>query len=252
MMKQRTAIILAAGLGSRLRPFTEKEHKCMTKVCGRPIILNALENLEKSGFDEVIIVVGYLREQLKRQISAFDLDIKITFAENDIYTETNTIFSLKKGMENLSEYDELYVIEGDVFFDISVLKRLTDSRYPNATILEPYNEKLEGTFVETDKNGFVTDWRHKSDQEPGYVLKDKYKTVNLHRFSREFTEQILIPALNETLNADGKKKPIEKAMRVIVSGHPDSIKGEILKGEKWYEIDDVNDLKTAEQIFGGR
>ena len=164
MERKKTAIILAAGLGSRLMPLTKTDHKCMTKVCGTPIIYNALKNLENQKFDEAIIVVGYLREQLKNQITEFDLNMMITFAENNIYDQTNTIYSLKKGLEKVAEYDELYVIEGDVFFEKAVLDRLIYSDYENATILEPYNEKLDGTFVEVGIDGFVYDWRHKSDQ----------------------------------------------------------------------------------------
>lgn len=249
MERKKTAIILAAGLGSRLMPLTKTDHKCMTKVCGTPIIYNALKNLENQKFDEAIIVVGYLREQLKNQITEFDLNMMITFAENNIYDQTNTIYSLKKGLEKVAEYDELYVIEGDVFFEKAVLDRLIYSDYENATILEPYNEKLDGTFVEVGIDGFVYDWRHKSDQEKGYLLQDKYKTVNLHKFSKRFVENQLIGIIDEVLSDDGMKKPIEKVMKKIVEQKKDIIKGEILNGEKWYEIDDVNDLKIAEKIF---
>lgn len=250
MEKARVAIILAAGLGSRLAPLTKTDHKCMTKVCGIPIIYNALKRLEEKKFDEVIIVVGYLKEQLKTQITEFDLNLKIMFAENNIYDQTNTIYSLIKGLDKVTKYDELYVIEGDVFFEKTVLDRLVNSSYENATVLELYNNKLEGTFAQVGANGCVNDWRHKSDQEEGYKLEDKFKTVNLHKFSRKFVVEKLKPMLEEVMNDDGIKKPIEKAMKRIVEKYPDIIKGEILCGEKWYEIDDVNDLEIAETLFG--
>ena len=60
----RKAVILAAGMGTRLRPLTDSEHKCMTKVCGVPIIKQTLMNLAKNRFEEVVIVVGYLRDKL--------------------------------------------------------------------------------------------------------------------------------------------------------------------------------------------
>lgn len=249
-MNNKKAIILAAGLGSRLKPLTEKEHKCMTKVCGTPIIYNTLKNLEKSGFSEVIIVVGYLREMLMKQISDFNISIKITFAENNLYDQTNTIFSLQRGLEKLTPCDEVYIIEGDVFFDNTVLARLINSDAENATILEPYNEKLEGSFAELSEK-YVCDWRHRSDQEESYVITDKFKTVNLHKFSYNFVIETLEKALSAKIESDGLKTPIEKAMRLIVNNSNKIIAGEVLNGEKWYEIDDVNDLKIAEDIFGG-
>ena len=250
MDKKRAAVILAAGMGTRLRPLTDSEHKCMTKVCGTPIILQTLSVLKKYQIEEAVIVVGYLRERLQQQIKEFGIDGKINFAINEIYEQTNTGYSLKKGMEKLDKYDELYVIEGDVFFEEKVLERLVYSLKENATILEPNNDMLDGTFVECNDSGYVVDWRHKSEQQEGYVLWDKFKTVNLHKFSREFAVELLWPKLEDCERPECRKLPIEKIMREIVTSQPKAIYGEVLRGEKWWEIDDVDDLKTAERLFG--
>lgn len=249
MDKKRAAIILAAGMGTRLRPLTETDHKCMTKVCGTPIILQALSTLRQCQFDEVIVVIGYLADRLMQQIEEFDLDIKITFAENVMYDQTSTVYSLWKGMERLGQYDELYVIEGDVFFEQAVLERLIHSAGETATVLEPYNERLEGTFVELDRDGYVADWRHKSEQPEGYFLCDKFKTVNLHKFSKRFIQDVLQNEISENKMPAVMNQPIEKIMRKIVGAHPNIIYGEVLHGEKWWEIDDTNDLHIAENIF---
>lgn len=246
----KKAIILVAGMGTRLRPLTDSEHKCMTKVCGTPIIKQTLQNLKYSGFDEVIIVVGYLRDKLIAEIKGMECGLKLSFIENDIYDQTNTLYSLKLGLDQVHDFRDLYVIEGDVIFENAVLERLINSEAENATILEKYNEKLEGTFVELNELGDVVDWRHKSDQEKGYELRDKYKTVNLHKFSEDFVTKILVPELYSYIEKNGKDRPLEKLMKCIVNEHPAFIHGEILNHEKWYEIDDINDLRIAERLFG--
>lgn len=245
----RKAIILVAGMGTRLKPLTNVEHKCMTKVCGVPIIKNTLIELEKNGFSEVILVVGYLKERLEQQIRQFALNLKITFVENPIYDKTNTVYSLKKGLEKVSVFDELYVIEGDVFFEDKVLQKLIQEKCKNATVLEKYNSKLEGTFAEINAEQCVVDWRHKSEQEDGYRLEDKYKTVNLHKFSFDFVEKILKREMIEFIGEKGCNQPFEKVMRKIVKKNISIMQGVILQGEKWYEIDDLQDLKVAEKIF---
>lgn len=250
-MLTRKAIILAAGLGSRLRPLTNTEHKCMTKICGTPIIYNALKMLDKNSFDEVIIVVGYLREKLQKQILAMDINVPIKFAVNDIYDKTNTVYSLQKGLEAAREYDEMYIIEGDVFFEESVLAKLIVEKEKNATVLERYRPDLEGSFVELDCKKYVIDWRHKTTQGTDYQLENKYKTVNLHKFSKEFMKKIFEPALNDFVLKNGYNNPIEYLFRTIVADNEKLIKGEVLKGENWYEIDDMHDLRKAEEIFGG-
>lgn len=249
MNNEKKAIILAAGLGSRLRPLTNTQHKCMTKVCGVPIVFNALKNLKECGVQDVVIVVGYLSAKLKKEIEAFRLDIHITFIENRFYQQTNTAYSLWCGMQQIGKFEELYIIEGDVFFDISVLRRLMQSEEENLTILEPYNENLEGTFVQLDPLNYVIDWRHKSDQEEGYLLNDKYKTVNLHKFSQGFVNQYLVRELEDIEDKKECKLPFEKIMSRIVKKYSKLVKGEILRGEKWYEIDDLSDLEMAECMF---
>ncbi len=244
------AIILAAGLGSRLKPLTETEHKCMTKVRGVPIIQRTLENLKDCGFEEVIIVVGYLHKKLIQQIKDMRLQIDIKFVINPFYDKSNTILSLDYGLKSInSSYEYLYVIEGDVVFEKHILERAISSKYENLSILEPYNENLEGTFVELNDKYEIVDWRHKSDQDKNYVIMDKYKTVNIHKFSSAFVKKCLMPEVKSYIEKIGVTQPMEKVMKNIVVTDNDSIYGEILHGEKWYEVDDLNDLHKAEEIM---
>ena len=245
----RKAIILAAGMGTRLKPLTEKEHKCMTKVNGIPIIYNTLSILQDNDFDEIIIVVGYLCNSLKKQINDFGFHLNIKYVENVEYRETNTIFSLQMALHQLDSVDELVVIEGDVFFEKSVFERLINSNAENTTILEAYNESLDGSYVEINEKNYVVDWRHKSDQEEGYNLKDKYKTVNLHKLNGKFVREQFIKYIDDYVDEYGKNIPLEKIFRKLVQEDNKLIYGEVLGKEKWYEIDDIKDLEMAEQIF---
>lgn len=244
------AIILAAGLGSRLKPLTETEHKCMTKVRGVPIIQRTLENLRDCDFEEVIIVVGYLHKKLIQQIKDMRLQIDIKFVINPFYDKSNTVLSLDYGLKGInSSYEYLYVIEGDVVFEKQILERAVSSEYDNLSILEPYNENLEGTFVELDDKYKIVDWRHKSDQSENYILTDKYKTVNIHKFSSTFVKNNLALEVESYIEKNGVTQPMEKVMRNIVVTGNDSIYGEVLHGEKWYEVDDLNDLHKAEEVM---
>lgn len=246
----KRAIILAAGMGTRLKPYTDKEHKCMTKVNEVPIIYNALCILEKCGIDEIVIVLGYLKERVRTQIAKFGIKAKITFVDNDEFAFTNTIYSLQKALHAVTSVaDELYILEGDVFFEQSIIEELMACEHENATVLEPYNDKLEGTFAELNKEGYVIDWRHKSDQNERFILTDKYKTVNIHKFNNTFVESVFIPQLDQFVKDNGKNVPMEKLLRKIVQSDQNLIWGDILKKKKWFEIDDINDLQIAEKIF---
>lgn len=246
------AIILVAGMGTRLQPRTLHTHKCLTKICGVPILKNALDNLSSCGIHEVVLVVGYLKEEIVKEIKSFDLeDIDITFAENNRYADTNTTYSLKIGLESLGDYSEAIVIEGDVFFDGSILNQLLAHNQQNVTVLERYHSGLEGTFVSLDADSYITDWRHKSEQGEDYNIEDKYKTVNIHRFSYDFIETKLKPYIFKSVNNMSGREPLEYVMRRIVNDDKSAISGMVLDGEMWFEIDTEEDLKTAEAYIEG-
>lgn len=244
------AIILAAGMGMRLKPLTLTSHKCMTKVNGTPIIHNALGCLESIGVKEAGIVVGYLAEEIRHALGDSFGTLKLNYAVNDIYSETNTSYSLKLGLEEVQDYDRLFVLEGDVFFSQALLERIDCDRHENATLLEKYNPALDGTFAQVDESGYVTDWTHKSMREPGYTLEDKYKTINIHRFSRGFTERELYPSVEEACRKNAGKDPLENVMRSIVRRDKRAVFGLDSAGMKWFEIDDCKDLAIAEELFG--
>lgn len=248
---KRKAIILVAGMGTRLKPYTETTHKCLTQVNGVPILENALKRLHTVGITEVVLVVGYLKEQIKKHIGTCFAEMKIQYIANNDYKDTNTSRSLVQGLEVIKvsgDYEELYVLEGDVFFSCDVLNRLVDSPDKNVTVLEPYNEKLSGTFVEVSNDGFVSNWTRESRRPERYTLPDKYKTVNLYKFSKKYVEDALIPAAKNIDGQSDGRESMETVMNDAVGKYL-PLKAVVLHGEKWFEIDDENDLKEAEQIF---
>ena len=119
----------------------------------------------------------------------------------------------------------------------------------NITVLETYNPDLDGTFVELGEDNFVIDWTHKTHHNADYIVEDKYKTVNIHKFSEQFVSSVLNVYLNKNIEMYKGKDPFENVMELIVHENTNIIKGLVLDGQKWFEIDDIEDLKKAEKIF---
>ena len=245
----RKAIILAAGMGTRLSPLTLQDHKCLTEVNGTPILENSLQILEQNGFNQVVLVVGYLKEQIKQKTGDHFEKMLITYAENDAYQDTNTSCSLKLGLDKIDSCNEVIVLEGDVFFENQVLFDLLNTAEENATVLEPYHADLDGTFTELGPGHYVVDWTHKSQRPDHYTLEDKFKTVNIHKFGQEFLRDVLHPYLRSSVEMYAGKEPLENVMMRIVRANPNLIRGMVLHGQKWWEIDDEKDLHIAETIF---
>lgn len=249
MISKRKAIILVAGMGTRLKPLTLSNHKCLTEVNGTPILMNTLQILNDCGFEQVTLVVGYLKELVQERIGTHFGGMDIAYVENDIYNQTNTSWSLQLGLSHMSDYEELYVIEGDVFFE----KKLMDDliKFPSnvATVLEKYHPDLEGTFVALSTENTVIDWTHKSHQTQDYMVEDKYKTVNIHKFDKHFVDQFLKMYLQANIDEYKGGEPFENVMETLVHENPELVTGFVLNGQKWFEIDDTADLARAEEIF---
>ena len=245
---RRTAIILVAGMGTRLKPLTENNHKCLTEVNGKPILVNTLENLSRNEFEKVVLVVGYLKELIYKKIGEEFKGIKIEYVDNNLYKETNTSYSLKLGIDRVKDDEEVFIFEGDVIFENRLLADFISKEADNMTVLEKYNAFLDGTFVKLNADNIVVEWTHKSKRPKGYTVEDKYKTVNIHKFKKIFVNGVLIPYLDEVVLSSSGKEPLETVMNMIVQKNG-SIEGFILNGQKWFEIDDLNDLKRAEEIF---
>ncbi len=246
MTKPKKAIILIAGLGTRLRPLTEKMPKCLVKINGQSILVNALNHLAENGIIETILVVGYLKEKIKKTIGNTWSKMKISYVDNDLYNQTNNSYSLWLAIENLNE--NVLVLEGDVFFENKLLTNLIQDSRKNLSIVEAYNPNLDGTFVAIDQGQKILQVIHKKDRPTDFTCTDKFKTVNLHKFSRSFLQNHLRPTLKKHIQNQNGTEPIEFILNEIVKNYHNLYAFNVKK-EKWFEIDDINDLKKAEAIF---
>jgi histidinol-phosphate/aromatic aminotransferase/cobyric acid decarboxylase-like protein/choline kinase len=243
------AIVLVAGMGTRLKPLTNDMPKCLTTVNGKTILDNALEILEKQGVEETVLVIGYLSNKIRERISDRFGKMRISYVENDIYSKTNTSYSLWLALKDLNVKDSLLILEGDVFFEEQLFKKFVGDCSKTSTIVQKYNPALDGSFVELDSKGIVADWIHKSRRTPSFKIEDKFKTVNIHKFDNIFLEKIFKPLLKKHVRDHKGTEPLEYVMQDMVKNKGAKINSFEVSNLKWFEIDDINDLKIAEEIF---
>ena len=87
-------LILAAGMGKRLKELTQNNTKCMVKVNGQTLIERALTQLDKFNLSRIVLVVGYEGQKLINYVSTLNIKTPIEFVDNPIYDKTNNIYSL--------------------------------------------------------------------------------------------------------------------------------------------------------------
>lgn len=241
------AIILAAGMGRRLKELTKNNTKCMVKVNGVTLIERMLHQIERRDICRVIIVIGYEGEKLVEYIQGLDITLPIHYVVNTLYDKTNNIYSLALAQEYLKQDDTL-LFESDLIFEDAVLDKLLDDPSDTLALVDKYEGWMDGTCVKLASDDtiemFVSRKNFKFRE-----MRDYFKTVNIYKFSKHFSETYYVPFLNAYEKALGENEYYEQVLRVITMLDKPVIKAKRLTGEKWYEIDDIQDLDIAESIF---
>lgn len=241
------AIILAAGMGKRLKELTKDSTKCMIKVNGVTLIERMLSQLDKLNLSGIIIVVGYKAEELISFISNLAVQTPIIFVTNDIYYKTNNIFSLYLAKNYLLKEDTL-LLESDLIFTDAVLQKIINDQYPSLALVAKYESWMDGTVVTLDEDNNITSFIGKMQYDYNDI-NQYYKTVNIYKFNKQFSNTHYVPFLEAYIKAQGRNVYYEQVLKVIGLLDKPEIKATILENETWYEIDDAQDLNIAESLF---
>ena len=242
------AIILAAGMGRRLGDYTKDNTKCMVPVNGVRLIDRLLGQLAKQELQRVIIVVGYKGKELREYIgNRYDGQLNIEFAENPVYDKTNNIYSLALVKDKLQEDDTL-LIESDLIFSDRIIPLIVDNPYPNLALVAKYETWMDGTMVRLDDDQNIVNFISKDAFDYNEV-DAYYKTVNIYKLSKAFSQQKYVPFLDAYTKAVGNNEYYENVLRIISLLNNHDMKALPIGNEKWYEIDDKQDLDIAEALF---
>ena len=241
------AVILAAGMGRRLGELTGNNTKCMLEVNGVKLIDRALECLAEHNLSRIVLVVGYKRENVKAYVGNSYKGIEIVYVDNPIYDKTNNIYSLYLAKDYLVAEDTL-LLESDLIYEPAVVKRLVENDYPNLALVDKYESWMDGTVVELNKEYKIRNFISKRDFKYSDI-DSYYKTVNIYKFSKEFSQSHYVPFLDAYCQALGRNEYYEQVLKVITLLDDSPLKALPLQGEQWYEIDDIQDLDIASGMF---
>ncbi len=241
------AIILAAGMGRRLKKLTENQPKCMITVNGIPMIERMMKQLDHCHLDRIIIVTGHKGEELQSFVSSLPLSTPVTYIDNPVYKTTNNIYSLYLAKDQLLK-DDTILLESDLIFEQEVLTQIINDPYPNLALVAHFESWMDGTVVLLDEQDNIMKFLTRKD----FRFEDihsYYKTVNIYKFSRNFSTTHYVPFLEAYSKALGNNEYYEQVLKVISLLDDHDLKATRLENGFWYEIDDEQDLDIAESIF---
>ena len=242
------AIILAAGMGRRLGEYTQGNTKCMLEVNGVKLIDRALESLLEAGISRVVLVVGYKAQNVIDYVGNSYKGMPIVYVTNPVYDKTNNIYSLYLAKDYLKEEDTI-LLESDLIYDEEVITKLINAPFPNLALVAKYETWMDGTMVRINEDNEILNFVPKAAFKYSDI-EFYYKTVNIYKLSKDFSATKYIPFLEAYSKAVGNNEYYENVLRIISFLSSHDLKALPLDvDEKWYEIDDKQDLDIAEALF---
>jgi histidinol-phosphate/aromatic aminotransferase/cobyric acid decarboxylase-like protein/NDP-sugar pyrophosphorylase family protein len=246
----RRALILAAGLGQRMRPLTADVPKCLVEVNGVPILFSSLRVLASAGVTEAIIVVGHEAAQVRRRVGNKFAGIDIEYVDAPLFDTTNNIRSLWDARQYCDE--DILLLEGDVLFDRDVVMRLREQAGSSMAVA-PNNANFSGTVVCRDDRGFVTAFILGAELDGRLNGNDAQKTVNIYLLRAEALRTKILPELCRQVDSGNVQAYYETVFRDLVAdGTFADLVAVDVSTSRWYELDDYRDLEMAEFMFLSR
>jgi L-glutamine-phosphate cytidylyltransferase len=229
----QTAVILAAGLGSRLRPLTNDRPKCLVEVDGKPMLQRMLDEVVKAGFSRVVIVTGYHVDVLMRWYDANPQPIQIEWVHNEVFDTTNNIYSVYKLIPTVSE--GFVLIEADLLLEPGALDAF---RIGNRMALARYNPEIHsGTTADIDDSGNV----HSLYLKRLTDHSGAYKTVNITSFTSH-TWSLLADHISALIEDGQDQIFYEHAIQHLLESSQLVFECVDFTSVWWDEVDSVEDL----------
>lgn len=235
-----TALLLAAGTGSRLHPLTQDMPKCLTMVNGVPILDRLVDCLNQQGFKRLVVVTGHLENRIREFLGNRAGNMTIDYIFSPLYEVTNNIYSLWMAREIINE--PFLLIESDLVFHASLLD---DMLYPDRIAVARMQPWMNGSTVTVNQFNQVDAFQNSA---VGSADKTRYKTVNIYSLSlsswRGITER-----LDQYISTDRVNDYYEAVFAEMVADRCLSLQAVYFDSMPWYEIDTIADLAKAEKLF---
>jgi len=242
------AIILTAGFGRRMKPLTNNRHKTLLSVGDEVIINRIIDSCIECGIEEYVIVTGYMANELIEHINGHYREQFFQYVHNEDYATTNNIYSLALAFDNIVIDQDILLIESDLIFDASILKNLISNSKPNVALVDRYRNGMDGTVV-TVSGERITNIIPPHLQTSDFQFSDKYKTLNIYKFSQQFSASTFKKLLTYYAKVIDDNCYYELILGILIYMQKEDIYAEIVNGERWAEVDDPNDLRIAEFAF---
>lgn len=236
------AVLLAAGIASRLKPLTDNTPKCLLKVGDKPILQRMIENLQKNGINDVVVVTGYLNYMIEEFLNNNFPDVNFTFLHNEKFNSTNNIYSLWMTKNEIIGSDML-LLDSDIIFDGDIIKLLLNSKHENCLAVRSDQELGEEEIkIMLKENGAIKEIS--KVVEPSAAVGE---SIGIEKFSKKLVEKLFAILDEKIINKNEINIFYEAAFQDAINSGEDIYPVNV--GElKCMEIDTPDDFEIANQL----
>ena len=226
---------MAAGLGSRFGKMTETMPKGFIEVGGKSMVIRSIETLISCGIKRIIIGTGYKKEAYEALKTRY-LQIECVFSPR--YAETNSMYTLWNCREAIGD-DDFILLESDIIYCKNAITELQGNTHPDIMLITPVTKFQDQYYVEYDENSVLT--RCSTDKSE---IKAKGELVGIHKMSSSFYHQMC----DEYAKIVDEKPKLGYEYQLLwMSQNLSPVYVHNSSDVKWYEIDDEEDLRYAEE-----
>lgn len=238
-MSTSIGIILAAGVGSRLRPLTNEMPKCLIPVAGIPILQRQIEALLVCGIGRIIVVAGYKGDQVVNFCQRYPEVVEVVV--NQGYADTNNMYSFYVAAQNLGEASVL-LCNGDVVFDPEIVSSLLKSESGNLIGVQPNRYDDEAMKVVVNSHGRVIELSKAVPASSAYGV-----SIDIYKFLPQALTEIVKIATR--IIVDEEKRNLWTEVAVNEALRSIEFRPFDIGMYRWTEIDNFADLTLANETF---
>lgn len=235
-----TAVLLAAGTGSRLQPMTNDAPKCLSEVNGIAILERLIGTLRGHGFRRLVVVVGYLDQQVRAFLEKWTDELEIEFVINPRYATTNNLYSLWLARTTIN--GPFLLVESDLVFESSLLDGML---LPDRIATSNMQDWMNGTTVTLDLLRQVAAFQTDANDIASGV---RHKTVNMYSLTLASWNRVA-ERLSQHVAAGRVNEYYETVFSEMIADGSLMLEAVDFDSAHWYEIDTLEDLHEAERMF---
>lgn len=246
-MSKLTALILAAGYGSRIADVTT-DPKSLLKINNRTLMQWHFDSLKAVGITDVVVVTGYKREVLEDYVDRFKSEFNVTYAINDDYKVKGNTWSFLYGLEKVE--GDFLLFDADLIYETQILRSFVDDPTPNQILVgESSIDDIECAKTMIDQHGFVrmTIDKRAVTLEERQRLAFAGEAIGILKFSDEYRKDMLSACQKFLANPENISKNWEHVMNEFLLTHDMSVHEAI--SNRWVEIDNREDYERAKSLF---